>query len=50
MVESEPYSSEDLMASTLAAIGISLDSRFTSRSGRPMKIANGGTPIQELLA
>lgn len=49
-VETEPYTSEDLMATTLAALGISLDSRFTSRSGRPMKIANGGKVIKGLLA
>ena len=48
-VETDPYTSEDLMATTLAALGISLDSRFTSRSGRPMKIANGGRVIKGLL-
>ncbi|REJ65975.1 MAG: DUF1501 domain-containing protein [Planctomycetota bacterium] len=49
-VETEPYTSEDLLATTLSALGISLDSRFTSRSGRPMKIANGGRLIKGLLA
>ena len=49
-VVTDPYTSEDLMATTLAALGISLDSRFTSRSGRPMKIANGGRVIKGLLS
>ena len=49
-VETTPYSSEDLMATVLQSIGISLDTRFTAANGRPMKIAGGGRPIKELLA
>jgi uncharacterized protein (DUF1501 family) len=49
-VETQPYSSEDLMASVCKAIGISLQRTFTSFSGRPMKIANGGSVIEELFA
>jgi hypothetical protein len=49
-VESEPYTSEDLMASVLNSIGISLDTRFTASNGRPMKIANGGRLIKGLFA
>ncbi|MFN3149348.1 DUF1501 domain-containing protein [Bremerella sp.] len=49
-VETEPYSSEDLMATVCRAMGISLDTTFTSKSGRPMKIANGGKVIKELIA
>jgi len=49
-VESEPYSSEDLMATVCQALGISLKTTFTSKSGRPMKIANGGKLIKELIA
>jgi len=49
-VASEPYSSEDLMASVCKALGISLETTFQSRSGRPMKIANGGKIITELFA
>ena len=41
-VDSEPYSSEDLMASVCQALGISLETTFTTPSGRPMKIANSG--------
>lgn len=48
-VETTPYSSEDLMATVLKSIGISLDTRFTANNGRPMKIAGGGRPIKELL-
>jgi len=49
-VESEPYTSQDLMASVCKSLGISLDTTFTSRNGRPMKIANSGKVIKELFA
>jgi hypothetical protein len=49
-VISEPYSSEDLMATVCQGLGISLETTFTSNNGRPMKIANGGRPIPELFA
>jgi uncharacterized protein (DUF1501 family) len=49
-VESEPYSSEDLMATVCQALGISLATTFTTPSGRPMKIANSGRVIEELFA
>ena len=48
-VTSEPYTSEDLMASTLKALGISLETTFTSKNGRPMKIANSGKVIKEMI-
>ena len=49
-VTSEPYSSEDVMASVCQALGISLETTYTSKNGRPMKIANGGKVIKELFA
>ncbi len=49
-VETEPYSSEDLMATVCHAMGISLETTFTSNNGRPMKIANGGKVIKDLIA
>jgi uncharacterized protein (DUF1501 family) len=49
-VETEPYTSQDVMASVCKALGISLETTFTSKSGRPMKIANGGKVIKELFA
>jgi uncharacterized protein (DUF1501 family) len=49
-VETERYTSQDLMASVCKALGISLDTTFTSRNGRPMKIANSGKVIGELFA
>jgi hypothetical protein len=49
-VETEPYTSQDVMASVCKALGISLETTFTSRSGRPMKIAAGGKVIKELFA
>ena len=38
------------MASVVKALGISLETTFTSRNGRPMKIANSGKVIKELFA
>jgi uncharacterized protein (DUF1501 family) len=49
-VETEPYTSQDLMATVCKALGISLETTFTSRNGRPMKIANAGKVIAELFA
>lgn len=49
-VTTEPYSSEDLMATVCQAMGISLETVFTASNGRPMKIANGGKVIGELFA
>ena len=47
-VITDPYSSQDIMASVCKALGISLSTTFTSNSGRPMKIANSGKIIKEL--
>ena len=47
-VITEPYTSQDVMASICKALGISLETTFTSKSGRPMKIANSGKVIGEL--
>ncbi|MGA1617360.1 MAG: DUF1501 domain-containing protein, partial [Pirellulales bacterium] len=49
-VVSEPYSSQDLMASVLRALGIPLETSYRAKNGRPMKIANGGRVISELVA
>ncbi len=48
-VEGESHTSEDLMATICHALGISLETTFTSRSGRPMKIANSGKIIKDLI-
>lgn len=47
-VDTEPYTSQDVMASVCHALDISLETTFTARNGRPMKIANGGKLIKEL--
>ncbi len=47
-VITDPYTSQDVMASVCHALDISLETTFTSRSGRPMKIANSGRLIKEL--
>lgn len=47
-VITEPYSSQDLMASVLKSLGISLETNFTAKNGRPMRIANSGKIISEL--
>jgi len=49
-VETEPYTSQDAMASICKALGISLETTFSSNNGRPMKIANSGKVIQELFS
>ena len=46
-VETDPFSSEDLMATVCQALGISLQTTYTAKNGRPMKIAGGGKVIQE---
>lgn len=48
-VVTEPYSAEDLMATVCKGLGINLETTYQSKSGRPMKIANGGKLIDELL-
>jgi Protein of unknown function (DUF1501) len=48
VVETEPYSAEDLMATVCKSLGISLETTYQSKNGRPMKIANGGKVIREL--
>ena len=49
-VETDPYTSQDVMASICKALGISLSTTFTSSNGRPMKIANSGRVIKELFS
>ena len=49
-VETEPYTSQDVMSSVYKALGISLGTTFTSKSGRPMKIANSGKVITDLFS
>ena len=49
-VVTDPYTSQDLMASVCQALGISLETTFQTKSGRPMKIANSGKVINELFA
>ncbi|REK11468.1 MAG: DUF1501 domain-containing protein [Planctomycetota bacterium] len=49
-VETEPYTSEDVMATVCKSLGIPLETTFTSNNGRPMKIAGGGKVIDELFS
>lgn len=49
-VVTDPYTSQDVMASVCKALGISLSTTFTSNNGRPMKIANSGKVIKELFS
>jgi hypothetical protein len=48
-VETQPYSSEDLMTSVCHGLGVKTDKVFTSKNGRPMKIAGGGKLITDLV-
>jgi len=43
------YTPGDIWATVAYALGIPLDTVHTSKRGRPMKIANGGTPIKDLI-
>ena len=43
------YLPGDLWATVGSALGIPGDTVYTSKRGRPMKLANGGTPIKELI-
>ncbi len=44
------YLPGDIWATVARQMGIPLDTVHTSKRGRPMRIANGGTPIQELIS
>ena len=48
-VTTEPYSAEDLMATVCKGLGINMETSYQSKNGRPMKIANGGKVIRELM-
>jgi uncharacterized protein (DUF1501 family) len=47
-VTTDPYGSEDLMATVCQALGISLETVYKAKNGRPMKIAGGGKAIAGL--
>ena len=49
-VDTEPYTSQDVMASICKALEVPLSTTFTSKSGRPMKIANSGKVIGDLFS
>jgi len=49
-VATDPIKSEDMMASVLKGLGVSLETTYTSKNNRPMKIANSGKVIKELFA
>lgn len=46
----KPYLPGDIWATACSALGIPTTTVHTSKRGRPMKIANGGSPISELIA
>jgi uncharacterized protein (DUF1501 family) len=43
-----PIGVMDLIATLTKTMGISVDTQFTTPRGRPIKIVDGGKPIQEL--
>jgi hypothetical protein len=45
----QSYLPGDIWATVAQALGIPLDTVHTSKNGRPMKLANGGIPIKELI-
>lgn len=48
-VVDKSYLPGDIWATVAQALGIPLSKVYTTSRGRPMKIANGGTPVQELV-
>jgi uncharacterized protein (DUF1501 family) len=48
-VEGQSYTSQDLMATVCQALDMDLGKTFMSGNGRPMKLANGGKIISELV-
>ncbi|MCA8999927.1 MAG: DUF1501 domain-containing protein [Planctomycetaceae bacterium] len=48
-IVSESYLPGDLWATVAHALRIPLDTVHTSKRGRPMKLANGGQPIKDLI-
>jgi hypothetical protein len=49
-ITSQSYLPGDLWATVSHALGIPLDTVHKSKRGRPMKLADGGQPIKELIA
>jgi len=43
------HGSPELVATVLKALGIDTNKKYTTKKGRPMKIANGGQPINALI-
>lgn len=50
VTSSKAFQPGDIWATVSHALGIPLNTVHQSKRGRPMKIANGGAPIQELIA
>jgi uncharacterized protein (DUF1501 family) len=48
-IDGTTYLPGDIWATVSHALKIPLDTVHTSRNGRPMKLANGGAPIKELI-
>ena len=48
-VEGQAYLPGDIWATVAHALGIPLDTVYTSKNGRPIKIANSGNPIKQLI-
>ena len=48
-VVGKAYQPGDVWATVAQALGIPVNRVHTSKRGRPMKVANGGTPIKELI-
>jgi hypothetical protein len=49
-VEGQSWTSQDLMATVCQSLDIDLKKTFMSGNGRPMKIANGGKIIEDLIS
>ena len=49
LAEKKSYQPGDVWATVSQALGIPSKTVHRSKRGRPMKLANGGTPIKELI-
>ncbi len=48
-VKDQPVSTSDICATIYECLGIPSDTRVPDRSGRPVEISHGGTPIRDIM-
>ncbi|MGZ3394393.1 MAG: DUF1501 domain-containing protein [Isosphaeraceae bacterium] len=48
-ITDRPVGVMDLIATMTKAMGINIETQYTTPRGRPMKVVDGGQPIRELI-